>query len=88
MAVRLRLNAVNFAVDSVVLRVLHNSSELLGDIISGSFALTVVMIVSWMGMGLVSFYRGSDVYIDIVVGDSVALYFLGCCHGVEGIFLL
>ena len=67
MAVRLRSNAVNFALDSVILKVLHNSSESLGDIISGSFALTVVMMVRGWGMGLVSFYRRSDAYIDIFI---------------------
>lgn len=62
-----RSNAVNFAVDSMVLKVLHDSSESLGDIISGSFALTVVMMVSWTEMPPISFYIGADSYIDIFI---------------------
>lgn len=62
-----RVNAVNFAVDSMVLKVLYNSSQSPGDILSGSFALTVVVLVSWTGIPLISFYRGSDAYIDISI---------------------
>ena len=46
----LLFNELDLFRDSVILKVLDDSSKSLGDIISGSLALTVVMMVSWTGM--------------------------------------
>lgn len=61
-----RFNVVDLGEDSVILKVLDDSSESLDDIIFGSFALTVDMMVSWTRMPLISFYRGADSYIGIL----------------------